>query len=159
MTVRLTVRGWAATEIPSFDSTGKPLTLRSAMHVDIISGNEHPADVDLHTQCECCRVDIPDLAQISQRLCLGLLKPTHRRFIDVFWFALIEAELYGIIAIGLLRLDLRDIARSGFKYRGAMCQSIGREELGHAHLLSQNHFKSWCLRLFGFLRHGFSSLL
>src|SRR5579883_741968 len=138
MAVRLTVRLRSAREAVPLDASLEATTLGDRGHIYAVAGAEK-RDVDALADLPCLHVVHGELAQILELaatlLEVALHGPVQLRVLDRA-----EAELHGIVAVGVGRLDLCDHARSGLDDGDALHHAGFVEALQHAEFLAEKSF-------------------
>ena len=131
--VRLAVRFRAAGKVVALHDAGESAPFARACDIDPVAWFE---DLDANALSDCVLRGLVDLklAQVAQ-VALLLEMAAHGL---VAAFGCAEAELYGIVAVAIGSLDLRDQAGPGFDHRRAAHAALWVEHLDHAKLSAEN---------------------
>jgi hypothetical protein len=132
--LRAVARAQAGEPVATHDAR-EPLAARDADDVRAFARGE-----DVRSQLLAGRVARgvvrPELDEMTARLAAVRVEVTLHGLVRR---GLGERELHGVVAVGLLRLDLRDEARPGLDDRDRNRAGL-LEDLGHAQLLAQDAF-------------------
>src|SRR5204863_2111666 len=129
----------AAGEVVALHDALEPLAAADADDVDAIAVLEHAGDQDLVAGLERRVVagalgELDFAADAGRRHVAGLLVVAAERLVDLGGLLFDEAELHGLVAVGLRGLGLQHDARAGLDEGRRRDGAVRREHLRHAEL-------------------------
>src|SRR5690606_27833296 len=132
-----TVGGAHAGEAVTLHDAGEALALGGAGDVDPLAALEG-LDSDLLAELVVARVGGAQLDEVAAGGDPGLLEVPAQGLGDLAGVDGSEADLHGVVPVGLLVADLGDDARAGLDDRHGDQAVVGVPDLGHAELLAED---------------------
>ena len=125
--------------VETLDNACVALALGSAGDVYEVALNEH-VSLDNVAELEHRAVLETELLQVLLQGVASLLQVTLLRLVQASFLNILKTELYSIVAVLLLGLELSYNARTCFDYGAGDNLAVSVEDLGHADLLADDCF-------------------